>query len=166
MDKLQKRLRTICMAYHKEKGPKGRSDSTKRMAMLQTLDAVMAHLEAQPGYHAADTALLMKVVEFLYNTENGHRTSWAVPDKGRKPQGKPLNITAGRAMAAAMWQKRCDKGEDKEEAARAVFRECAPGLSRGGRGSTLAVMRWHEWIMGALSDSDERQIYNKEMQKK
>ena len=47
--------------------------------MMQALGAVIEHLGDQPGARAADTALLNKLVDFLYDTENGHSTDWAIP---------------------------------------------------------------------------------------
>ena len=160
---LQKRLRAIVAAY--QNAPRPRTDSVKRIAMMQTLDAIIIHLEAKPSRHAADTALLIKLVDFLYDAENGHSTSWAVPKTGHRPKGKRLGITARRAMAAAEMQKLMNKGMSRKDAARKVWRQCAPGLSGDRRESETPVARWREWIMSGPSDSIERQIYDAELKK-
>lgn len=151
--KLQKRLRAINAAHDaiKAQGER-RTDSDKREALMQTLDAVIEHLEAQPGCKAADTTLLWKLAIFLYDAQNGHHTSWAEPKVGHRPKGKPLGIMARRAVAAADLQKLLDGGVEPDIAARQILEECAPGLSKDRRQSKRAVARWRENVMTGPSD--------------
>jgi hypothetical protein len=158
-DKLQKRLRAINAEYAAIKAKRARTDSDKRAAMMQTLGAVIAHLEAQPGCGPADSALLNKLVDFLYDTENGHRTDWAIPKVSNRPLGDKANITRRRAVAAAQVTRLMPK-LGRMGAAAAVRAKCAPGLLKGTKGTARTVADWRYKILSGPSNSFERQVYD------
>ena len=164
MKRLQQRLRAIFAEYAAIKAKRERTDSDKRIAMMQTLNAVIEQLETAPAYNAADTVLLFKLVDFLYDAETGHRTSWAIPKTGHRPKGQQLGYLGRRAVAAAEMQKLIDGGMLRKDAALAIRRKCAPGLL-GDSDSELIVARWREWIMEGPSDSPDRQIYDATLKK-
>ena len=159
MKRLQERSRVTFAKHGAIKAARSRTDSDKRAAMMQTLGAVIEHLGDQPGARAADTALLNKLVDFLYDTENGHSTDWAIPKVSNRPLGDKANITRRRAAAAAQVTRLKSK-LGVMGAAAAVRRECAPGLFKGTKGTAKTVAGWRYKILSRPSNSFERQVYD------
>jgi hypothetical protein len=158
---VQERLRAILAGYEAITGE--RSDSVKRRALRNTLDAVIRHLQAQAGFHEADIALLVKLGIALRDTENGVSVSYFAKRKRRGPEPDTTNIKIMRGRLAADVEARRTGGfYSRQQAAESILNKI-PSNSPVFRGTALrdvkTVLRWHDKIPRMSEKSVERKAY-------
>lgn len=141
VDKLQKRLRAINDAYGK--APRPKTDSVKRIAKIKSLDAVIAYLKEQPGYHHSDAEQIYRLAEALADVERGRNASWLSSAEAGSP---PVSIRIRRKQAEAgeHLDQLIHSGLGPKEAAKKVLKAIPSNSSllEGTKGNEKTVARW------------------------
>src|SRR5262245_20824961 len=164
LEGLQKRLRYISAQYEQcrrrakaDEVPV--SDSAKRLALRQSLAAVILHLKAQPDFQSGDIAQLSKLDIALLDTEQGNHVSYLSPAPGGRPPPK-TGIAARRAVAAAHVSWLMQRGDTKGQASRVVFRKVAKGLfGKKQQATPRSIERWRDDILSLPMTDPVRLVY-------
>jgi hypothetical protein len=164
LEKLQKRLRAAYATY--QTAPKPRTDSIKRLAARQAIDATLKFIGSQPGWHKSDSEMLLRMTVALQNVENGHPVSWL----SNKPSHRPpdsINIRVLRARAGAAMEllMRPDQGIHRlgrEDAAKKIFKQIPrkSPLFKNTKANWETVARWRAEISISPPGSIERKAYD------
>jgi hypothetical protein len=186
---LQARLRHISAEYEDTRR-RAKADelpvsvSVKRLALRNTLGAVIAHLKAQPNFDTGDIALLVKLGMALLDAENGVGTDYMLPTqrqgappditnvkliKGRLAAEVELLFRASKPPAGRRKETRLQTAARLERACKAVFKDMRKGgsLFRTKREAPTwkTVKRWHRNIPRMPLDSIERRAYEAHLAK-
>ena len=154
--KLEARLRSLWLDYSEIED---HTDTNKRFAVQQSLEAIIDFMHTRPGWRGLDFAFV-KMLVALANIEKGTPIDWlSNPPPSRPPI--PIEVAGLRGRLAYGMQLRIDQGDDRQQAAEWVLRRIpsdSPAFD-GTKRSWKTVARWRDACTGNAPQSIERESY-------
>jgi hypothetical protein len=162
-ERLRRGLVASVATYSNAKRPRG--PAVKRLAILQSLAAVIGYIRAQPGWRGLD-GQLVRMHEALTNVQEGRQAAdWLHNAYSARA---PLRLAAlkGEAAAHMEWLVNGPDNLGRENAATIVAKRCAPGLFAKTRAKNSAelwktVAGWRDEIRAGNADKAMCQAYEK-----